>query len=112
MVDPPKIKIDFSRHLKWVVCINGEKDPQKGRYVTINTIPYRPVIDYFQPHYLDITSNYTLSRKNLIKKQNTKLVQFMEGRHGQLGTSLILSAISAEILSAWKNSLKPHASCT
>lgn len=59
-------------------------------------------MDYFEPHYLNITSNYILSRKDFIKKQNTKLLQFMEGKHEQQGTSLILSAISAEILSARK----------
>lgn len=43
------------------------KGPLKGHYVTINIIPYSPETDYFQPHYLDITSNDPLSKKDLRK---------------------------------------------
>lgn len=38
-----------------------------GHYITINIISYSPEIDYFQPHYLDITFNDALSRKDLGK---------------------------------------------
>lgn len=49
------------------------KGPWKGHYVTINIIPHSPEIDYFQPHYLDVTSNNPLSRKDLRKD---RILQF------------------------------------
>lgn len=67
------------------------KGPWKGHYVTINIIPYSPEIDYFQPHYLDVTSNNPLSRKDLRKDGILKFSNLWKEDVGNWGQGYQLS---------------------